>query len=86
MPGDDVAQCQSALDLIGKALTEAGSDFEHAVRARYILPDRRDLEPCWPLLRATIGASAAVATMIECNLIEPKYQFEIEVTAVMPPQ
>ncbi len=47
--GDDVvAQCRSALDIIAKALAEAGSGFEHAVRVNYYLPDRAEFEPCWP--------------------------------------
>ena len=84
VPEDVVAQCQSALEIIGAALIEAGSGFEHAVRVRYILPDKHDFEPCWPLLRATFGANPPVATMIESNLIDPIYKIEIEVTALLP--
>jgi enamine deaminase RidA (YjgF/YER057c/UK114 family) len=81
---DVVEQCRSALEIIGIALNEAGSGFEHAVRVRYILPDRHDFEPCWPLLRETFGANPPVATMIESGLIDLKYKIEIEVTALMP--
>ena len=79
-----VDQCRSALEIIGTALTEAGSGFEHAVRVRYILPDRHDFEACWPLLRDAFGANPPVATMIESGLIDPKYKIEIEVTALAP--
>jgi len=83
--GDDVvAQCRSALGIIGKALAEAGSGFEHAVRVNYYLPDRAEFEPCWPLLAEAFGANPPAATMVECGLIDPKYRIEIELTAVLP--
>ena len=81
--GDDVVeQCRSALDIIGQALTEAGVGFADVVRVTYMLPDRAEFEPCWPLLQATFGAHPPAATIIECGLIDPKYRIEIEVTAL----
>lgn len=77
-------QCKSALEIIGRALSEAGSGFEHAVRVTYMLPDRHEFEACWPILSAAFGANPPAATMIECGLIDPKYRIEIEVTAAMP--
>jgi len=83
--GDGIeAQCRSALEVIGAALTKAGSGFEHVVRVTYMLPDRTEFEACWPLLAQTFGAHPPAATMIECGLIDPKYRIEIEVTAVLP--
>jgi enamine deaminase RidA (YjgF/YER057c/UK114 family) len=77
-----VEQCHAALAIIGRALTEAGSGFDRVVRVTYMLPDRREFEPCWPILAATFGDNPPVATMIECGLIDPKYRIEIEVTAL----
>ena len=83
--GDDVvAQCRSALDIIGKALTEAGASFADVVRVTYMLPDRSEFEACWPVLAETFGDNPPAATMIECGLIDPKYRIEIEVTALLP--
>ena len=49
--GDDVvSQCRHALEVIGKALEEAGASFADAVRVTYMLPDRAEFEPCWPVL------------------------------------
>jgi enamine deaminase RidA (YjgF/YER057c/UK114 family) len=82
--GDTVAdQCQSALDIIEKALIEAGSGLDRVVRVTYMLPDRAEFEACWPILSATFGANPPAATMIECGLIDPKYRIEIEVTAAL---
>ncbi|NNE53767.1 MAG: RidA family protein [Sulfitobacter sp.] len=79
-----VAQCQSALEIIESALHEAGTSFDQVVRVTYMLPDRAEFEPCWPLLEKAFGANPPAATMIECGLIDPKYRIEIEVTAVLP--
>lgn len=83
--GDDVvSQCRHALEVIGKALEDAGASFADAVRVTYMLPDRAEFEPCWPVLSEAFGANPPAATMIECGLIDPKYRIEIEVTAVLP--
>ena len=81
---DAVAQCKGALAIIEKALDEAGCSFKDIVRVHYILPDRHEFEPCWPVLRAAFGDHPPAATMIEAGLIDPKYRIEIEVTAVLP--
>ncbi|MBN8189080.1 MAG: RidA family protein [Salipiger thiooxidans] len=83
--GDTVEeQCRSALETIGKALAEAGASFADAVRVTYYLPDAAEFEPCWPILVETFGANPPVSTMIECNLIDPKYRIEIELTTLAP--
>ncbi|WP_264210028.1 RidA family protein [Leisingera thetidis] len=79
---DVVAQCKSALDTIGGALEKAGSSFADVVRVNYYLPDAAEFEPCWPVLAEAFGANPPAATMIECNLIDPKFRIEIEVTAL----
>jgi enamine deaminase RidA (YjgF/YER057c/UK114 family) len=83
--GDDVvSQCRAALDTISKALTEAGTGFENVVRVTYMLPDRSEFEPCWPVLREVFGENPPAATMIECGLLDAKFRIEIEVTALVP--
>ncbi|AUQ50333.1 Putative translation initiation inhibitor, yjgF family [Phaeobacter inhibens] len=83
--GDDVvAQCKSALEIIGAALEDAGASFADAVRVNYYLPDRAEFEPCWPVLAQAFGDNPPAATMIECGLIDPKFRIEIEVTALAP--
>lgn len=83
--GDTVTeQCQDALSTIHKALREAGADWQDVVRVTYMLPDRFEFEPCWPILVATFGPNPPVTTMIECGLIDPKFRIEIEVTALLP--
>ena len=78
---DVVAQTKRALANIEAALTEAGATFADVVRIRYILPDRADFEPCWPLLRARFAAHPPAATMMVAGLSDPRMRIEIEVTA-----
>lgn len=54
------------------------------VRVKYYLPDCSGFEACWPVLKEYFGDNPPAATMLECNLIDPKYLIEIEVTAVAP--
>ncbi|MGB5863725.1 MAG: RidA family protein [Sulfitobacter sp.] len=77
-----IEQCRDALSIIEHALAEAGSSMADVVRVTYMLPDRSEFEPCWPLLSATFGENPPVATMIECGLIAPHYRIEIEVMAL----
>ena len=81
--GDNVVdQCKAALQTIQNALVEAGSDLSNAVRVTYYLPDASEFEACWPVLRDAFEIAPPAVTMIEANLIDPKYRIEIEVTAL----
>lgn len=80
-PEDVVAQCRFALATIGAALERAGAGFADVVRVHYILPDRAEFEPCWPVLAETFGAHPPAATMFEAGLLDPAFRIEIEVTA-----
>ncbi len=77
-------QCERALSRIEAALSEVGASFQDVVRVRYLLPNRDEFEPCWPLLRAAFGDAPPAATMIEAGLIDPRMRIEIEVTARLP--
>lgn len=79
--GDVVEQAEQCLRNIGAALTQAGSSFADVVRVRYLLPDRADFEPCWPVLRRYFGEVRPAATMQVCGLADPRIKIEIEVEA-----
>lgn len=84
IPGDVAEQAGQCLRNIGDALAEAGCTFADVVRVRYLLPDRADFEPCWPLLRACFGEVRPAATMLVCGLSDPRMKIEIEVDARRP--
>ncbi|MFI9832679.1 RidA family protein [Streptomyces sp. NPDC051913] len=78
---DVVEQAEQCLRNIGAALEEAGSGFPDVVRVRYLLPERADFEPCWPVLRRVFGQVRPAATMMMCGLADPRMKIEIEVYA-----
>ncbi|MFF4834791.1 RidA family protein [Streptomyces sp. NPDC001315] len=78
---DVVEQAEQCLRNIGAALTEAGCGFADVVRVRYLLPERNDFEPCWPVLRRCFGEVRPAATMMVCGLADPRMKIEIEVYA-----
>jgi enamine deaminase RidA (YjgF/YER057c/UK114 family) len=51
------------------------------VRATFILPDRADWPPCWPVVRRWLGTARPAATMLVAGLQSPEMRIEIEVTA-----
>jgi len=79
--GDVVEQAAQCLRNIEAALAEAGGSLADVVRVRYLLPDRADFEPIWPLLRRAFGEARPAATMMVCGLSDPRMRIEIEVTA-----
>jgi enamine deaminase RidA (YjgF/YER057c/UK114 family) len=76
-----VDQCRQCLLIIERALNEGGGSPQDVVRVNYILPNRADFEPCWPLLKEFFGDNRPAATMIVAELIDPRMKIEIEVTA-----
>jgi enamine deaminase RidA (YjgF/YER057c/UK114 family) len=79
---DVVAQAEQAIRNITWALAEAGCTLADVVRVRYLLLDRDDFEPCWPVLRAAFGPVRPAATMQVCGLSDTRMRIEIEVDAV----
>lgn len=81
---DVVEQARQCVRNIEWALQQAGCSLSDVVRVRYLLPDRDDFEPCWPVLRAAFDGSPPAATMQVCGLSDPRMRIEIEVDARLP--
>ena len=81
LSGDVREQAAQAIDNIEAALAEAGCELADVVRVRYLLANRDDFEPCWPVLRARFGDVRPAATMMVCGLADERMLIEIEVTA-----
>ncbi len=81
---DVVEQCRQTLANIDDALDRAGSCADDVVRVHYLLTDRDDFEPCWPLLRDYFAVALPAATMTVVSLATPEMKIEIEVTARKP--
>jgi reactive intermediate/imine deaminase len=80
---DDIAeQTEQTLKNIDSALQKAGSSLEDVVRVNYILPNAKEFELCWPVLKKYFGETRPAATMISANLLDERMKIEIEVTAI----
>lgn len=75
-------QARQCLENIRHALGLAGASLADVVRVHYILPNGKDFEPCWPVLREYFGSVRPAATMISAQLLDPRMLIEIEVTAL----
>ncbi len=78
---DVVEQADQCFVNIKKALEEAGSSIADIVRVTYILPNRDDFEPCWPVLSKWLGDVRPAATMMEARLLNDEMKIEVQVTA-----
>lgn len=78
---DVAAQCEQCLRNIAAALAQAGASLDDVVRVTYVLPDGKDFEACWPVLRQHFGQARPAAMMIQAGLLDPRMKIEIEVTA-----
>jgi len=79
---DDVLeQAEQCLKNIHSALQQAGCSMNDVVRVNYVLPNRADFEPCWPILRKYFGEVRPAAMMISAGLADPRMKIAIEVTA-----
>lgn len=78
-------QTQTALRLIGKALTEAGAGFEHVVRTRMYITHADDWEEIGRAHGEIFGRVRPAATMVVVKeLLNPRWRVEIEAEAVIP--
>ncbi len=74
-------QTEQCFQNIEKTLKEAGSSIKNIVRVTYILPNKKDFEPCWPIVLKWLGSVRPAATMFEAGLINEDIKIEIQVTA-----
>ena len=76
-----VEQTTQCLKNIESALQQAGSGMQDIVRVLYIIPDAKEFEKCWPVLKKCLGEIRPAATMISAGLADARMKIEIEVTA-----
>jgi len=78
-------QTRTVLDLIGKALTQAGATFEHVVRTRTYITHTDDWQAVGRAHGEIFSSIRPAATMVTVKeLLNPKWRVEIEADAILP--
>ena len=81
---DVVAQADQAFRNVAAALAQAGASLDDVVRVMFIVPNRPDWEPCWPVVKKYLGRAKPASTLIHAGLQTDAMKIEIEVTARLP--
>src|ERR671910_1347876 len=82
-PGDAGAQTRYILDVIERALTEAGASMSDVIRYRIFLTDIADYPTVGTELGRVFGEIRPAGTMVgNCTLVNPDLRVEIEVDAI----
>ena len=83
-PGDAFAQTRFAMDVIAKALEEAGASLSDVVRTRMFLVDMGDSEAVGRAHAEVFSEIRPAATMLAVRaLVSPEHLVEIEVDAII---
>lgn len=78
---DVAAQCDQTFRNIAAALAQADATLDDVVRVMFIVPNRADWEPCWPVVKKYLGKARPASTLIHAGLQTDAMKIEIEVTA-----
>ncbi len=76
------AQAGVAIDIIERALGEAGATLRDVVRVRAYVPDRADVPAVSAVLKKRLGAARPANTTVCAPLAVAEARVEIEVTAL----
>lgn len=78
-------QTRTVLELIGKALTQAGAGFEHVVRTRTFITHTEDWQEIGRAHGEIFSNIRPAATMVTVKeLLNPKWRVEMEADAMLP--
>src|SRR5437870_227835 len=80
------AQAGVALDIIERALREAGATLLDVVRVRVYVPDRANVAAVSAVIKERLGAARAANTTVCTPLAVENAKVEIEVMALKPPR
>ena len=79
---DIVEQTEQCMLNIKETLNNANAALSDIVRVTYILPEVKEFEKCWPVLKQYLGDVKPAATMFSAGLANAKMKIKIEVTAL----
>jgi enamine deaminase RidA (YjgF/YER057c/UK114 family) len=89
MPGDadpppePYEQMRRCLEIVGKALTEAGASLDDVVRTRVYLTDAAHVSDVMRAHGEAFGSARPACTGVVCGLLDERWHCELEVEAVL---
>lgn len=85
--GDPARQAERCFEIVGDALTEAGSGWQDVVRTRVLLTNIEDWKAVIEVRKRYCRTSLPVDTIMEVSrFVNPEWLVEIEVDAVVATQ
>ena len=83
-PEGSYEQTKLCLEIIGRALDEAGARFEDVVRTRIAITDPKHFEGVARAHGEVFAGIRPVNTTVVTSLMDPRWTVEIDVDAVLP--
>jgi len=82
-PDDPYDQARVCLEIIGRALAEAGATFDDVVRTRIYVTDAGDIDAVGRAHGEVFATARPATTGIVTALLDPRWRVEIEAEAVI---
>lgn len=83
-PADAYGQAHRCLEIIVKALQEAGAHPDDVVRTRFFITDRAYADDVLRAHQEVFAEARPANTGVVCDLVDPRWLVEIEVDALIP--
>jgi enamine deaminase RidA (YjgF/YER057c/UK114 family) len=83
-PAGSYEQTRLCLEIVGRALEQAGASFEDVVRTRISITDPEHLEGVARAHGEVFAEIRPVNTTVVTGLMDPRWTVEIDVDAVLP--
>jgi enamine deaminase RidA (YjgF/YER057c/UK114 family) len=83
-PESAYEQTRLCLQIIGRALEQAGASYADVVRTRIFVVDRGDYEEIARAHGEVFGEIRPASTAVVASLLDPAWKVEIEAQAVLP--
>jgi enamine deaminase RidA (YjgF/YER057c/UK114 family) len=82
-PDDAYEQARICIEIIGRALGEAGATLDDVVRTRIYVTDAGDIDAVGRAHSAAFGSARPATTGIVTGLLDPRWLVEIEAEALI---
>jgi enamine deaminase RidA (YjgF/YER057c/UK114 family) len=83
-PADAYEQARRCLEIVSKALFDAGATPADVVRTRVFVSDRAHIGDVMRAHGETFGEARPACTAVVADLLDPRWLVEIEADAILP--